>query len=130
MSPFNDYSTIMSGKQVDWSRFAYTQYVTNTEYLCNSVMLFETLHRLGSKADRLLMYPFNYSTADDDNSTESRLLRLARDKFGAKLKPIKIQRREVKDSNKWAHDENSDMGRELYQASGFQSNKIRSDPKP
>ena len=31
---------------VDWSQFAYTQYVTNLDYLCNSVMLFERLHQL------------------------------------------------------------------------------------
>jgi hypothetical protein len=38
-------------ERLNWSDFAYTQYVTNTNYLCNSVMLFESLHRLKSKAD-------------------------------------------------------------------------------
>ncbi|KAK0738622.1 nucleotide-diphospho-sugar transferase [Schizothecium vesticola] len=47
----------------DWSRFAYVQYVTNSAYLCNSVMLFETLHRLGtSRADRVMMYPAVHAT--------------------------------------------------------------------
>ena len=40
---------------VDWSRFAYVQYATDQLYLCNSVMLFEILHRLESRADRLLI---------------------------------------------------------------------------
>lgn len=78
--------------EIDWSRFAYTQYVTDTEYLCNSVMLFEALHRLGSKAERLMMYPENYSVADE-TSKESKLLRIARDKYGVKPKPIEVQSR-------------------------------------
>lgn len=42
---------------VDWSHYAYAQYVTNALYLCNSVMLFEGLHRHGCQADKLLLYP-------------------------------------------------------------------------
>ncbi|KAJ5247627.1 nucleotide-diphospho-sugar transferase [Penicillium chermesinum] len=78
---------------VDWSRYAYTQYVTNTDYLCNSVMLFEALHRLGSKADRLMMYPEDFSVEDDNTSKESKLLRIAREKYNVKLKPIQVQSR-------------------------------------
>ncbi|KKA19942.1 Golgi Precursor [Rasamsonia emersonii CBS 393.64] len=89
---------LLSG--IDWSRFAYVQYVTNTAYLCNSVMLFETLHRLGSKADRLMMYPSSYEV-DGSNSEESKLLRKARDQYGVKLMPIEIQRRASGDAT-WA----------------------------
>lgn len=78
---------------VDWSRFAYSQYATNTAYLCNSVMIFETLHRLNSRADRLLMYPSRFSTDENDNGTESRLLRQARDEFNVKLVPTHVQTR-------------------------------------
>jgi len=81
---------------VQWSRFAYTQYATNQPYLCNSVMLFEILHRLGSKADRLLMYPSDYQIDDgglETESFESRLLRKARDEYNVKLQPIQVQRR-------------------------------------
>lgn len=76
---------------VDWSQFAYTQYVTNTAYLCNSVMIFETLHRLNSKPDRVMMYPSEFSL--DENGAESRLLRKARDEYNVKLVPIKVQSR-------------------------------------
>ena len=85
--------TIQFGKEVDWTRFAYIQYVTNTDYLCNSVMLFEALHRLDSKPDRLMMYPDYFSVADDDNSREAELLRIARDRYEVKLKPIQVQSR-------------------------------------
>jgi hypothetical protein len=56
-------------------------------------MLFETLHRLGSKADRMLMYTSEWSVSDDGDSSESRMLRYARDHYGVKLKPIEIQMR-------------------------------------
>ena len=76
--------------QIDWSRFAYTQYVTNDHYLCNSVMFFESLHRLGSKPDRVLMYPKRFDPGADDKN--GRILRQARDTYGVKLIPVKIQR--------------------------------------
>ncbi|KAK2627524.1 hypothetical protein QTJ16_003490 [Diplocarpon rosae] len=80
---------------VDWSRFAYTQYVTNLDYLCNSVMIFEALHRLGSKADRLLLYPSDYSATDSISDTpERRLLLKARTEYGVKLVPITVQHEE------------------------------------
>lgn len=78
---------------VDWSRYAYTQYVTNTAYLCNSVMLFEILHRLGSKADRLLMYPSSMHPDQYSTTTESRLLLKAEKLYGVKLLPIEVQHR-------------------------------------
>ncbi|KAG0653026.1 N-acetylglucosaminyltransferase [Hyphodiscus hymeniophilus] len=76
---------------VNWSRFAYVQYVTNTPYLCNSVMLFERLHALGTKADMLMMYPSKFTPGDA--TLEGRLLAQARDQYGVKLTPIEVQRR-------------------------------------
>ena len=78
-------------KSIDWSKFAYVQYVTNLPYLCNSVMLFESLHRLDCKPDRLIMYPSGFSLEDD--SREARLLRKAQDSYRVILKPIEVQRR-------------------------------------
>lgn len=98
-SQFNHSVTDIYGKQVDWTRFAYIQYVTNTEYLCNSVMLFETLHRLGARANKLLRYLSHFSVATDDDSTEVRLLRHARDVYGANLKPIHVQKRKGADGS-------------------------------
>lgn len=77
-------------EHVNWSRFAYVQYVTDAAYLCNSVMIFESLQRLGSKADRLMMYPIQWDP--DGDSSESRLLAKARDEYGANLMPIHVQR--------------------------------------
>jgi hypothetical protein len=76
---------------IDWSRYAYAQYATNTEYLCNSVMIFEALDRLGSKASRMLMYPATYDL--DTVNLESQLLLKARDLYNVKLVPIQVQHR-------------------------------------
>lgn len=89
--PGGPHQDVLDG--LDWSRFAYVQYVTNTEHLCNSVMLFEALHRLGSRADRLMMYPSNFAIDSEDDSSDGVLLRKARDMYGVKLVPIEIQRR-------------------------------------
>ncbi|KAI1694279.1 glucose N-acetyltransferase 1 [Ditylenchus destructor] len=75
-----------SSDALDWSRFAYVQYVTNKIYLCNSLMLFERLHSLGAKADKLMMYPSHFDVESD--TEEARLIRQARDQYGVKLMPI------------------------------------------
>jgi hypothetical protein len=82
-----------SSGDVDWTRYAYTQYVTNTAYLCNSVMLFEILHRLGSKADRLMMYPATMHPDPASNGVDSRMLLKAQNEYGVKLMPIEVQHR-------------------------------------
>ncbi|KAI1453125.1 glycosyltransferase family 8 protein [Annulohypoxylon moriforme] len=89
--------------QVNWSRFAYTQYVTNAAYLCNSVMIFETLFRLGSKADRVMMYPETMMDPGETNpsSEEARLIVKARDEYKVKLVPVSVQRRAGGDAT-WA----------------------------
>jgi len=56
-------------------------------------MLIERLHTLGSKADRLLMYPSHMNP--DGKTVGSKLLHKARDECGARLKPIEVQRRDI-----------------------------------
>jgi hypothetical protein len=84
---------------VDWGKFAYIQYVTNEDYLCNSVMAFETLDRLRSRADRLMMYPGEMLApdAEESDTVAGQLLIKARDEYNVKLQPIEIQRREGDD---------------------------------
>lgn len=75
---------------VDWSQFAYCQYVTTLDYLCNSVMIFDSLVRHGAKADRLMMYPQEWTVSND--TQEGRLLMSARDNYGVSLVPITVER--------------------------------------
>jgi alpha-N-acetylglucosamine transferase len=90
-----------SNGNVDWSRFAYTQYVTNSEYLCNSVMFFESLHRLNSQADRVAMFPSRMMPTEDADSDDARLLRKARDSYNVTLVPITVQHKNNADMT-WA----------------------------
>ncbi|KAI9157952.1 Glucose N-acetyltransferase 1 [Paramyrothecium foliicola] len=92
---------VSDASAVDWSRFAYTQYVTNSDYLCNSVMFFEALHRLSSRADRVMMYPAQMLDADHHPSEDAHLLYKARDEYNVKLVPIIVQHRDGQDST-WA----------------------------
>ncbi|KAJ5207328.1 nucleotide-diphospho-sugar transferase [Penicillium cf. griseofulvum] len=55
-------------------------------------MYFQTLHRLGSKVGRLIMYPLKFPS--DNDSPEGRLQIQARDRDGVKLMPIVVQKRE------------------------------------
>ncbi|PIA96313.1 Glucose N-acetyltransferase 1 [Cercospora beticola] len=78
-------------KPIDWSRYAYVQYVTDNHSLCNAYMVFDALKRHGSKADRILMYPKQWDKVDDSpQDRNSQLLIRAEKIFKAKLKPISV----------------------------------------
>ncbi|CDM29982.1 CAZyme family GT8 [Penicillium roqueforti] len=78
--------------EVDWSRFAYTQYATNEVYMCNCLMVFEALHRLGSRAERVLFYPEEWDLiVEDEFDRVSQLLLEAKLKYNVMLIPIKIE---------------------------------------
>lgn len=86
LSPYLNYDAI------DWTRYAYTQYVTDETYLCNSVMVFEALDRLGSRADRILFYPDHWDTiVSSERDRLSQLLNLARDHYKVQLEPVKME---------------------------------------
>lgn len=78
-------------KAVDWSRYAYSLYATDVQTLCNAHMVFEALHRYGSKAERLIHYPIQWDTvvhSDVDRSSE--LLVEMQRKYGVKLIPVDL----------------------------------------
>ncbi|KAE8422775.1 nucleotide-diphospho-sugar transferase [Aspergillus pseudocaelatus] len=97
-SPFAP-SLSYPASSVDWSRYAYVQYVTNLDYLCNSVMIFESLSRLNSKADRLMMFPSEFKL--ENSSAEGRLLHKAQDQYGVQLVPITVQSKPTNEAT-WA----------------------------
>ena len=77
--------------QVDWGLFAYVQYATDPHSMCNAFMVFEALKRLGSKADRVLLYPAEWSAdREDSDDRNSQLLMRAQRSYGVKLKPTQL----------------------------------------
>ncbi|KAJ5248626.1 hypothetical protein N7468_000077 [Penicillium chermesinum] len=78
--------------KVDWSRYAYTQYATSETYLCNSIMVFDSLERLGSRAERILFHPLEWDLiVQDEGDRISQLLLMAKDKYRVELRPIAIE---------------------------------------
>jgi alpha-N-acetylglucosamine transferase len=93
-TPQKPHPTLEEG--IRWSEFAYVQYVTNSNYLCNSLMILEALRRHGTKADLLMLYPKEWKLLEENHTGadvgyESRLLAQARDQYGTKLSPIQVQ---------------------------------------
>ncbi|KAK7419922.1 hypothetical protein QQZ08_010625 [Neonectria magnoliae] len=110
---------VLSEDEVDWSTFAYTQYVTNSAYLCNSVMFFEALHRLLSRADRVMMYPSEMLQSSDDSSSDARLLIRARDEYNVKLVPIAVQYGHGVDQSSSRDDYDMEIVNYLYRDSAL-----------
>jgi len=74
--------------RIDWTRFAYLQYATDEDYLCNSLMIFESLARLNCAAGRVLLYPHEWEVGPAVNTSESRLLLEAEEVYGVELVPV------------------------------------------
>ena len=78
--------------KVDWSRYAYTSYATSETYLCNCVMMFEALDRLGSRAERVMFYPQEWDLiVQNEADRTSQLLLMAQDKYKVQLRPILVE---------------------------------------
>jgi hypothetical protein len=77
--------------RVDWSRFAYVQYATDDHNLCNALMVFESLHRHGAKAQKVLLHnPQWASTSEGGADRNSQLLSIAEKKYQVRLKPVRL----------------------------------------
>ena len=128
----------------DWSQFAYSQFVTDSDYLCNSVMALEALDRLGSKAARILMYPFEWSLDSNQTTRPNQLLRIAETLYKATLIPVQVQRVDTGD-REWSNghipmrETSADvlrpgvgirhLGRKFYKAPCLQSNPVQTCPE-
>jgi hypothetical protein len=76
---------------INWSRYAYSLYATDSATLCHALLLFEALNRYGSKAERVLFYPEYWDTViHNSKDRDSQLLVIARDKYNVNLQPIPL----------------------------------------
>ncbi|TAQ89594.1 hypothetical protein B7494_g2063 [Chlorociboria aeruginascens] len=86
-------------KGLDWQKYAYVTYVTREDLLCNAVMILESLERLGSRAQRVMLIPDmgEFSTGDtgEKDTVVKGLLDLAENKYRAKLERVKILSKEM-----------------------------------
>lgn len=80
-------SKLLSGGVSDTKKsVAYVQYVAKKDKLCNSIMILAELDRLGTAADKVLLYP--HSWVADEEGTWSRLLRVAEQRYGVLVKAV------------------------------------------
>ena len=93
-SPLMPNSTYLEDQNIDWSKLAYMTYVTNTDYLCNAVMLFEALQRFDSRPHRVILYPSSMNLAAI--SVDATLLQRARNDFHVTLIPVEVQKKKKK----------------------------------
>lgn len=97
--------------EVNWNDFAYVQYATNLDYLCNSAMIFEQLHSLQVKPNKVLLYPLEWGAPSDEpiappenrtqDPSELFLLQKIREEFNVILKPVTLIHLES-DEEYWA----------------------------
>lgn len=92
---------------IEWEKYAYITYATSKDHLCNALMLFESLHNLKSKAQRVLLYPqlWKDEWVEDANGRGmeaiTEMLIQARNQYGVKLKNVDIlQHRHATAGNK------------------------------
>ncbi|KAK5116923.1 hypothetical protein LTR62_006644 [Meristemomyces frigidus] len=77
--------------RTNWKKYAYVQYATDSHNLCNAVMVFEALHRHGSKAERVLLHnPQWASVSQGGDDRDAQLLSIATKKYGVVLKPVQL----------------------------------------
>lgn len=79
-------SLIPTWSRVNWSEFAYISYATTPDDVCNSLMLAESLHRLGAKPDTVILYTEDLVRSSSPSSTL--LLQQAIALYGAHVKPV------------------------------------------
>lgn len=79
------------GESVNSKSHAYSLYATDSATLCHAVLIFDSLAKFGSKADRVLFYPEYWDTViSDSRDRDSQLLVIARDRYKVKLQPIQL----------------------------------------
>ena len=83
-------SLLPSWSRVDWSSYAYVSYATSSDHLCNSLMLAESLHRLGARPDTLILYATDLAPDMEVSTSSTRLLQQATLMYGARVQPVEV----------------------------------------
>ncbi|KAI9894976.1 MAG: hypothetical protein M1814_000197 [Vezdaea aestivalis] len=74
--------------KVRWDRLAYVQLITSPEGICEVLLLFAELHRQGSRADRLMLYPRAWDKGHGGGAAARRMLDLSMERYGVKAWPV------------------------------------------
>ncbi|TVY23487.1 Glucose N-acetyltransferase [Lachnellula hyalina] len=93
--------------RIDWSKLYYVQYVTSPEYLCNALMVWSEIEEIGSRAQRVMMYPSSWDPNEVDEidlqlTPVARLLQAAVSDYFVKLQPIEVLHQNGTTEKTWA----------------------------
>ncbi|TVY16066.1 Glucose N-acetyltransferase 1 [Lachnellula arida] len=93
--------------RIDWSKLYYVQYVTSPEYLCNALMVWSEIEEIGSRAQRVMLYPSSWDPNEVDKIDQSltpvaRLLQAAVSDYFVKLQPIEVLHQNGTTEKTWA----------------------------
>ncbi|PMD34160.1 glycosyltransferase family 8 protein [Hyaloscypha variabilis F] len=95
--------------RIDWSKLYYAQYVTSEEYLCNALMLWSEIEDIGSRAQRIMLYPSHWDVNETDPYSPSqeltpiaRLLQQANTDYFVKLQPVDVLHQNNTKEATWA----------------------------
>ncbi|PNS21952.1 hypothetical protein CAC42_550 [Sphaceloma murrayae] len=80
--------------------YAFSLYVTDTHYLCNALMILDSLKAVDTKATRLLLHPDSWAGQGRTNTRTEWLLAQAVS-LGAELRPIQLQHFEDGEEETW-----------------------------
>ncbi|QSZ30667.1 hypothetical protein DSL72_000225 [Monilinia vaccinii-corymbosi] len=101
--------TTLEDDSIDWFKFAYVQSVTSPEHLCSALMLWSRMEKIGSLAQRLMLYPSHWSSEESDATLPSkppsriaRLLKQAQTDYYVKLQPVDVLNRDHAAHAIWA----------------------------
>ncbi|KAF7937172.1 uncharacterized protein EAE98_001486 [Botrytis deweyae] len=101
--------TTVEDSAIDWFKFAYVQYVTSPEYLCSALMLWSQVETIGSRAQRLMLYPSHWNVEEIDTNLPSkpltpiaRLLKQAQTDYYVKLQPVDVLHQNHTEQTTWA----------------------------
>jgi hypothetical protein len=101
-------SLLPTWSRVNWNEFAYVLHATSSGQACGSLMLAESLHRLGAKPETVVLYaadlgggdkfPSSSSSSSSSSSPPADLLRRATELYGARLEPVQVLSSSTKES--------------------------------
>ncbi|EDO04716.1 hypothetical protein SS1G_07199 [Sclerotinia sclerotiorum 1980 UF-70] len=101
--------TTVDDPAIDWFKFAYVQYVTSPEYLCSALMLWSQVETIGSRAQRLMLYPSHWILEETDDTLPSkpltpiaRLLKQVQTDYYVKLQPVEVLHQNHTDRAIWS----------------------------
>jgi hypothetical protein len=119
-------SLIPTWSRVDWSEFAYISFATSPDDVCDSLMLAESLHRLGAKPETVILYAADLGQGDSLLSSPSvPLLQEAVELYGARVEAVEVLSSSTKEGGGETKKEDSTWPQSLTKLLAFNQTRYK-----